>query len=78
MEAGGDTDAITSTVPEEYVVPEPGAPLRMERTPAYMAADETGRKTTGFVSYGYAPGEEMLRAPAAPAMIVEDRQVCFL
>ena len=78
VEAGGNVDAVTSTVPEEYVIPEPGTPLRMERTPAYMAADETGRKTTGFVSYGYAPGDETLRAPDAPVMTVDDRPICFL
>jgi CRISPR-associated protein Cas5h len=78
VEPGGDTNAIESTVPEEYVVPEPGAPLRMERTPAYMTANETGRKTTGFVSYAYAPGEETLTAPDAPVYSVEDRAVCFI
>ncbi len=78
VEAGGDTDSISSTVPEEYVVPTPGTPLRMERTPAYMVADEGGRQTTGFVSYGYAPGDETLTAPDAPVMTVGDRSVCFL
>ncbi|WP_052367883.1 type I-B CRISPR-associated protein Cas5b [Haloferax sp. ATB1] len=78
VEEDGDDEAVSSTVPEEYVVPEPGTPLRMERSPAYMAADETGRKTTGFVSYGYTPGGESLRAPGAPVMTVEDRSVCFL
>ncbi|WEL24589.1 type I-B CRISPR-associated protein Cas5b [Haloferax volcanii] len=75
---GGDSEAISSTVPEQYVVPEPGTPLRMERTPAYMSADETGRKTTGFVSYGYAPADETLTAPDAPVMNIGDRSVCFL
>jgi len=75
---GGDTDSIESTVPEEYVVPTPGTPLRMERTPAYMTADESGRRTTGFVSYGYAPGNETLAAPDAPVATVNDRSVCFL
>lgn len=78
VEEGGDAEAIRSTVPEPYVVPEPETPLRMERTPAYMAADETGRKTTGFVSYAYAPDDETLTAPSAPVMTVEGRSVCFL
>jgi CRISPR-associated protein Cas5h len=78
VEAGGDTRSVSSTVPEAYAVPTPGRPLRMERTPAYMEADETGRETTGFVSYAYAPGDESLEAPDAPVVTVEDRSVCFL
>lgn len=78
VEDGGDTDTIASTVPEEFVVPRPGTPLRMERTPAYMQSDETGRQTTGFVSYAYAPEGEGLSAPDAPVKTVEDRTVCFL
>jgi len=78
VEEGGDTDAISSTVPEQHLVPSPGTPLRVERTPAYMAADEGGRKTTGFVSYGYAPRDETLTAPDAPVTTVENRTVCFL
>lgn len=78
VEAGGDTNAISSTVPEEHVVPTPGQPLRMERTPAYMTADAGGRRTTGFVSYAYASGDETLSAPDAPVSTVDDRTVCFL
>ena len=71
-------EAVASTVPEEYVVPEPGSRLRMERTPAYMERDDSGRRTTGFVSYAYAPGGETITAPGAPIKKVEDRSVCFL
>lgn len=78
VEPDGDPHAIESTVLEEYVVPEPGSPLRMERTPAYMTANETGRRTTGFVSYAYAPEDEALAAPDAPVYSVEDRSVCFI
>jgi len=78
VEASGDPEAVDSTVPEEYVVPVPGAPLRMERTPAYMTANEAGRKTTGFVSYAYAPGEETLTVSNAPTYRVGDRTVCFI
>jgi CRISPR-associated protein Cas5h len=78
VEPDGESHEIESTVPEEYAVPEPGAPLRMERTPAYMTADETGRRTTGFASYAYAPGDETLVAPDAPVYSVEDRSVCFI
>jgi CRISPR-associated protein Cas5h len=78
VENEGDTEAIESTVPEEYVVPTAGEPLRMERTPAYMEADENGRKTTGFVSYAFAPGDQTLIAPSAPVQSIEGRSICFL
>jgi len=75
-----DTDAtsVDSTVPEEYVVPGAGEQLRIERTPAYMEADETGRRTTGFVSYAYSGGDETLTVSGAPTKTVEDRTVCFI
>ena len=74
----GDSEEVDSTVPEEYVVPTPGEPLRMERTPAYMVADDGGRKTTGFVSYAFAPGDQTLAAPSAPVRSVGERSVCFV
>ncbi|QGA82158.1 type I-B CRISPR-associated protein Cas5b [Halomicrobium sp. LC1Hm] len=75
-----DTDAtsVHSTVPEEHVVPGAGKQLRIERTPAYMKADETGRRTTGFVSYAYSGGDETLTVSDAPTKEVEDRTVCFI
>lgn len=75
---GGDTEQIESTVPEEHIVPRSGQPLRMERTPAYMEADDNGRHTTGFASYSFTPGGETLAAPSATVHSVEDRTVCFL
>lgn len=74
----GDPEDVDSTVPEEHVVPTPGEPLRMERTPAYMEADAGGRKTTGFVSYAFAPADQTLTAPSAPVRSVNGRSVCFL
>ena len=74
----GDSESIESTVPEQHVVPIAGEPLRMERTPAYMRADDGRRKTTGFVSYAFAPGDQTLSAPSAPVRSVEGRSVCFL
>lgn len=78
VKENGDPESIDSTVPEEHVVPTAGQPLRMERTPAYMRADDGGRKTTGFVSYAFAPGDETLTAASAPVRSVEGRSVCFL
>jgi CRISPR-associated protein Cas5h len=77
VEVGGDASAIASTVPEEHAVPTPGTPLQMERSPAFMEADENGRKTTGFASYVYAAGDEYLSAPDAPVASVGERTVCF-
>lgn len=73
-----DATAVDSTVPEEYVVPAAGQPVRMERTPAYMAADETGRHTTGFVSYAFAGGDTAIETSGAPTYSVGDRTVCFV
>jgi CRISPR-associated protein Cas5h len=73
-----EADAVDSIVPEEHVVPSPGTPLRMERTPAYMAADDSGRHTTGYLSYAYAPGTEQLTASGGPVRTVGDRTVCFV
>lgn len=78
VESDGDAEEIDSTVPEEHVVPVAGEPLRMERTPAYMRADDGGRSTTGFVSYAFAPGDQTLTAPSAPVRSVDGRSVCFL
>lgn len=74
---GGDSDAIQSTVPEQHVVPQAGAPLRLERTPAFMTADSGGRHTTGYTSYAYAPSGETIAAPDAPTATVDGRTVCF-
>lgn len=74
---GGDAEAISSTVPEAHVVPTPETPLQMERSPAFMEADDYGRKTTGFASYAYAPAGETLGAPGAAVATVGDRTVCF-
>jgi CRISPR-associated protein Cas5h len=74
----GDATAVDSTVPEEYVVPTPGEPLQIERTPAFMAANETGRRTTGFISYAYATGTDTVATSGAPTYGVGDRTVCFV
>jgi CRISPR-associated protein Cas5h len=77
VEFGGDNTAITSTVPEEHAVPEPGTPLQMERSPAFMKIGDDGRKTTGFASYVYASGDTQLTALEAPVATVGNRTVCF-
>jgi CRISPR-associated protein Cas5h len=78
IEPAPDAGEVDSTVPEEHVVPTPGQPIRMERTPAYMTATEGGRHTTGFVSYAYAAGGEAVAVSDAPTVAVGDRTVCFV
>lgn len=78
VEAVESADAVDSIVPEVHVVPSPGTPLRMERTPAFMRADSDGRRTTGYLSYAYAPGSEQLSVDGAPAHGVDGRTVCFV
>jgi CRISPR-associated protein Cas5h len=78
VEEATDAEAVESIVPGTHVVPTPGEPLRMERTPAYMTADETGRHTTGFVSYAYAPADETVTVGDAPTVAVDGRPVWFL
>lgn len=70
--------AVDSTVPEEYVVPSAGEPLQVERTPAYMTADETGRRTTGFISYAYTDGDDTITVEDAQTYSVGARTVCFI
>jgi len=73
-----EATAVDSTVPEEHVVPTPGEPMQLERTPAYMTADSSGRHTTGFVSYAYAPGTSQIETSGAPTYAVDTRTVCFI
>lgn len=76
--AASTDEPVDSIIPEEHVVPSAGEPLRMERTPAYMTADERGRHTTGFVSYAYAGGNETLDVAGAETHTVGDRTVYFI
>ncbi|MEE6209518.1 type I-B CRISPR-associated protein Cas5b [Salarchaeum sp. III] len=72
-----DATEVSSTVPEEWVVPTPGTQLRMERAPGFMTQDAGSRRTTGFQSYAYAPDDGTLTAPDAPIRDVDGRHVCF-
>jgi len=78
VETGPENTAVDSIVPEDYVVPTAGKPIRMERTPAYMTAMDSGRRTTGFVSYAYAGGDNTLSVAGAETHTVGDRTVCFI
>lgn len=77
-ETAAEETTVDSIVPEEHVVPAPGKSLRMERTPAYMTAEDGGRRTTGFVSYAYAGGDETVSVANADTYAVGDRTVYFI
>lgn len=78
VESDDTTSSVDSIVPEEHLVPSPGTSLHVERTPAYMTANEEGRHTTGFLSYGYSPGNGTVETDGAPTYEVGDRMVCFV
>jgi CRISPR-associated protein Cas5h len=77
----GDTAEIDSVLPAgtNPVVPRAGVRTHVERTPAFMEADDRGRRTTGFGEYTFAGGDERLEVrtdEVAPAR-VGDRTVVF-
>lgn len=61
----------------DSVVLEPQTPVRTERSPGFMNADENGRITTGFISYAYSPRGASLTVRGAEACTVDGRTVMF-
>jgi len=61
----------------DSVVLDPQTPVRTERSPGFMRADDGGRITTGFVSYAYSPNGDPLRVRGGDAHIVDGRTVMF-
>jgi CRISPR-associated protein Cas5h len=61
----------------DSVVLDPETPVRTERSPGFMRADEGGRITTGFVSYAYSPDGDPLRVQDTDAHVVDGRTVMF-
>lgn len=70
---------VDSTVPEavDSIQPKPGQRYQIERTPAYMASDDGGRTTTGFVSYAYNPDAGPLTVDDIEPCRVDGRTVVF-
>lgn len=73
-----DADRADSVVPESALVPAPGAAFEMERTPAYMTAEDGHRRTTGFVSYGFDPDGGRVPADSDATASVAGDTVVFL
>jgi len=61
----------------DSVVLDPQTPVRTERSPGFMRADDGGRITTGFVSYAYSPDGDPLRVQGSDAYVVDGRTVMF-
>lgn len=61
----------------DSVVLDPQTPVRTERSPGFMRADDDGRITTGFVSYAYSPDGDPLRVQDSDAHVVDGRTVMF-
>lgn len=75
------TVEVDSAVPAgaESVVPREGVRTHVERMPAFMEADEHGRRTTGFGEYTFATDESEIKIRSdeiTPAQ-VGDRSVVF-
>jgi CRISPR-associated protein Cas5h len=67
--------AVVETV--DAVVLDPQTPVRTERSPGFMRADDDGRITTKFVSYAYSPDGAPLCVRDSDAYVVDDRTVMF-
>jgi len=72
--------AVDSAVPDavEDVIPDPDARCQIEESPAFMAADDGGRTTTGFTSYAYNPDADPLTVRNPETARVDGRTVMFV
>lgn len=74
-----ETTKVDSTVIEaiDSVELEPNTEVKVERSPAFMDADEGGRTTRGFQSLAYATGAEAIRVQDVETHEVDGRRVMF-
>lgn len=77
VEPAESVSAVDSTLPERNVTPMADVSYAMERTPAYMTADDNGRKTTEFVSYAYPTDGGVIETTSVEAHPVNGDVVCF-
>ena len=77
----GDTAEIDSALPKGVgaVVPSPGTTTHVERMPAFMKADNDGRRTTGFADYTFTDdgGSVPVRTDRVTPTVVDGRTVVF-
>ncbi|WP_435362335.1 type I-B CRISPR-associated protein Cas5b [Haloarchaeobius sp. DFWS5] len=79
----GPTDgtvSVDSAVPNaiDDVVPSADTRCQVEESPAFMAADSSGRTTTGFTSYAYNPDGGTVRVQNPKTALVDGRTVMFV
>jgi CRISPR-associated protein Cas5h len=76
-----ETSEVDSAVPvgAGSVLPHEGIRTHVERMPAFMEADENGRRTTGFGEYTFTTGDERIeiRTDEVTPARVGDRTVVF-
>ncbi|MFC7177881.1 type I-B CRISPR-associated protein Cas5 [Halosegnis marinus] len=76
----GTSVSVASAIPDatDAVIPQPGQTQHVERVPAAMAADASGRWTTDYADYAFAGGESIEAAPAELSLgTVGDRAIAF-
>ncbi|WP_058365095.1 type I-B CRISPR-associated protein Cas5b [Haloparvum sedimenti] len=71
--------AVESTVVEavDDIELRPGSPVRVERSPGFMALDDGGRTTTGFTTIAYSPEAEPVHVHDVETARVDGRRVMF-
>lgn len=70
---------VDSAIPDgaRRMQPSPGLVQETERSPGFMEAAESGRRTTGFIDWAFTP-ESTQQAVDSPISTVEDREVIFV
>lgn len=77
---GESTVHVDSALPNglEEIVPQAGVNYEVERMPAFMEADDYGRKTTGYADYAFTERETLKIRPNSTTPIdMDDRTVVF-
>ncbi|KZN24967.1 hypothetical protein A4G99_24040 [Haladaptatus sp. R4] len=82
IERVDSTESVTvdSVIPDgaDEIVPQDGVSFDVERTPAFMEADERGRKTTGYADYAFSDRKKLkLRPNETTPVEVDGRTVVF-
>jgi CRISPR-associated protein Cas5h len=72
--------AVDSAVPDaiEQVVPDQETRCHVEKSPAFMSADDRGRKTTCFTRYVFNPDAGSLNIKNQRTSLVDGRNVVFV
>lgn len=74
--ADADIDSVVVEAVDDVELA-PGNPVRVERSPGFMAADEGGRTTTKFLSLAYSPDADPVHVHDVETSRVDGRRVMF-